>query len=299
MNLAKSHMALIGANLIYGLNYTIAKGIMPDYMSPRGIIFFRVLGAIIVFNLIHILFIKEKIERKDLLRFAACGLFGVAINQILFFEGLNLTTPIKASLIMTTGPIFVLLFSSFLLKEKINLSKLIGIFLGTTGACILILLSGNLSLTLNTSTGNLLVFINCISYALYLVLAKPIMVKYKPITVMRWVFNFGFIYIIPFCIQPVLETNFEVIPSNIWLSILYVVLGTTILAYLLNNYALKTLSPIISSSYMYSQPAIAAIVSIIYLHEQITIVKVTAAVLIFLGLYFVSIRKDKRRVNVL
>jgi len=112
MNLAKSHMALIGANLIYGLNYTIAKGIMPDYMSPRGIIFFRVLGAIIVFNLIHILFIKEKIERKDLLRFAACGLFGVAINQILFFEGLNLTTPIKASLIMTTGSLLIRFFFS-------------------------------------------------------------------------------------------------------------------------------------------------------------------------------------------
>lgn len=290
-NNTKAHIGLIGANLIYGLNYVIAKGIMPDFMSPRAIIFLRVLGAVIVFNIIHFLFVKEKIERKDLKIFAACGLFGIAINQIFFFEGLNLTTPINASLIMTTGPIFVLVFSYFLLKEKINLSKLIGIILGTTGASILILLGGKLALNSNTSTGNLLVFINCISYALYLVIAKPVMVKYNPITVMRWVFNFGFIYILPFCIQPILNTNFEIIPSNIWLSIFYVVIGTTILAYLFNNYALRIVSPIVSSSYMYSQPAIAAIVSMVYLHEQLTLIKILAAALIFAGLYFVSIRK--------
>lgn len=291
-NNTKAHIGLIGANLLYGLNYVIAKGIMPDYMSPRGVIFLRVLGAVIVFNIIHLLFVKEKIERKDLKLFAACGLFGIAINQIFFFEGLNLTTPINASLIMTTGPIFVLVFSFFILKEKISLSKLLGIILGTTGASILILLGGKLAFNANTSTGNLLVFINCMSYALYLVLAKPVMVKYNPITVMKWVFNFGFIYILPFCIHPILSTNFEIIPTGIWLSIFYVVIGTTILAYLFNNYALRIVSPIVSGSYMYSQPAIAAIVSIVYLHEKLTLIKILAAVLIFAGLYFVSIRKQ-------
>lgn len=294
MNQVKSHIALIGANLLYGLNYVIAKGIMPDFMSPRGIIFVRASLAFLVFNLIQILFVKEKIDRKDLLRFAALGLFGVAINQILFFEGLNLTTPINASIIITAGPIMVLVFSFFLLKEKINLTKLIGIILGTMGASILILVGGKFSLSSDTLIGNLLVFINISSYALFLVLAKPLMAKYKPLTVIRWVFNFGFLVVTPFCIQPFFQTNFGMIPTNIWLSIGFVALGPTILAYLLNMYALKFVSPIVNSSYIYSQPAIAALMSSIYLHEQITIVKVTAAALIFLGLYFVSIRKTKK-----
>lgn len=293
-NNLKAHLALIIANILYGLNYVIAKGIMPDFMSPRAIIFLRALGAIIVFNLIHKLFVKEKIERKDLLRLMACGLFGVAINQVLFFEGLNLTTPINASLIITTAPISVMVFSLIMLKEKINLNKIIGIGLGTTGAIILILMSGQLTIASDTFIGNILVFINISSYAFYLVLVKPIMIKYKPLTVMKWVFNFGFIFIFPFCFQQVLNVDFAVIPTNIWFSIAFVIIGVTILAYLLNVYALKSVSPVVNSSYIYSQPAIAAITAIIYLNEQLTLVKIIAATLIFIGLYFVNIRKEKR-----
>ncbi len=292
MNQLKSHIALISANILYGLNYVIAKGVMPDFMTPRAIIFFRVVGAVLIFNLIHALFVKEKVDKKDISRIAFCGLFGVAANQILFFEGLNLTTSINASIIMTTGPIMVLVFSFFLLREKINTSKIIGIFLGTSGASILILLGGSLSLASETIIGNLLVYINCASYSFYLVIAKPIMVKYHPITVMKWVFNFGLIYILPFCIQPMLETNYETIPMNIWMSVLYIIFGTTILAYLLNNYAMQNVSPVVTSSYIYTQPAIASAVAILYMKESLTLIEVCAAILIFTGVYFVSIRKS-------
>ena len=293
MNQVRAHLALAGANLLYGFNYVIAKGIMPDYMSPRGIIFLRVMAAMIIFNLIHALFVKEKVERKDLLRFAACGLFGVAINQILFFEGLNLTAPINASLIITTAPISVLIFSVIILKERVNLNKIIGIALGTAGASILILMAGQLSMASSTFVGNILIFINISSYAFYLVLAKPIMTKYKPLTVMKWVFNFGFIFVFPFCFEKAWDVDYAAIPTNIWFSITFVVIGVTILAYLFNIYALKYVSPIVNSSYMYSQPAIAAITSYIILNEQLTIVKLVSAVMIFMGVYFVSIRKGK------
>lgn len=289
----KAHSALITANIIYGLNYVIAKGIMPDYMSPRAIIFLRISGALLVFWLIHQFFVKERIERKDVFRLALCGLFGVATNQILFFEGLNLSTPINASIIMTLSPILVLIFSFFLLKEKITLFRVIGISLGTIGAATIILSSGEFSFSSATFTGNILIIFNASAYSLYLVIAKPLLSKYKPLTIMKWVFTFGFIWSFPFCIGPITNTDFSSIPPNIWLSIFYVIIGTTIFAYLLLNYALKFVSPVVNSSYIYSQPIIASLVAIFYMNESLTLIESLAAILIFTGVYFVSIRKEK------
>lgn len=289
----KAHSALITANIIYGLNYVIAKCIMPDYMSPRAIIFLRISGALLVFWLIHQFFVKERIERKDVFRLALCGLFGVATNQILFFEGLNLSTPINASIIMTLSPILVLIFSFFLLKEKITLFRVIGISLGTIGAATIILSSGEFSFSSATFTGNILIIFNASAYSLYLVIAKPLLSKYKPLTIMKWVFTFGFIWSFPFCIGPITNTDFSSIPPNIWLSIFYVIIGTTIFAYLLLNYALKFVSPVVNSSYIYSQPIIASLVAIFYMNESLTLIESLAAILIFTGVYFVSIRKEK------
>jgi len=106
-----AHLSLLVANLIYALNYTFAKDVMPEYIQPSGFILLRVIGAFFLFTLSYLLFIKEKVEKKDIIRFAICGLFGVAINQLLFFEGLNLTTPINAAIIMTSNPILVIIMS--------------------------------------------------------------------------------------------------------------------------------------------------------------------------------------------
>lgn len=289
----KAHAALLIANIIYGLNFVIAKGIMPDYMAPRAIIFLRISGALIVFSLIHLFFVKERIDKKDVLRLALCGLFGIAINQILFFEGLNLSTPINASIIMTCSPILVLIYSFFLLKEKITSLKIIGISLGTIGASIIILSSGEFSFSSATFTGNILIILNAASYSLYLVVVKPLMNKYSPLTIMKWVFTFGFMWSFPFCIGPISKTDFSAIPPNIWLSIFYVIIGTTIFAYLLLNYALKFVSPVVNSSYIYSQPVIVSLVAVLYMNETLTLIESASAVLIFIGVYFVSVRKEK------
>ena len=112
-----AHLAIIAANIIYGINYVVAKGIMPDYLQPRMIILMRVVFASLVFWLVNAFLLKEKIAPKDYFLLAICGLFGVAINQMMFFEGLNLTTPINASIIMVGTPILVMLFSSLLLTK--------------------------------------------------------------------------------------------------------------------------------------------------------------------------------------
>ncbi len=285
-----AHLAIIGANLIYGINYVIAKGIMPDYMAPRTIILFRVAGATLVFWVITSFFKNEKVARKDLLKLMLVSFFGIALNQIMFFEGLNLTTPINASIIMVGTPILVLVFAHFILKEKIGGLKLAGITLGSSGALWLILKNGDISFTSGTFLGNLFILINASSYALFLVLIKPLMQKYSALTVMKWVFTFGLVYVIPVSLPLALHTNYAAIPFNIWMSVTYVVLFTTVLAYLLNNYSLKLVSPTVNSSYIYLQPFLATIVAMAAGKDVLTWVEVVAALLIFTGVYLVSRR---------
>lgn len=291
--LVLAHVAVIGANIIYGLNYVIAKGIMPDYLQPRVIILFRVVGATLIFWLVSSFFSKEKIDKKDYPRLMLSGLFGIAINQIMFFEGLNLTTPINASIIMVSTPIIVLVLSHFLIGDKISLQKLIGIFLGASGAAYLILHQGNISFSSSTFMGNIFVLINAASYATFLVIVKPLMKKYSALTIMKWVFLFGMIYVIPFSANLAYHADYASIPTNIWLSITYVIIFTTVLAYFLNNFSLKTVSPTVNSAYIYLQPFLASMVAIFASKDELTWTKVIAAMLIFLGVYFTSLKKVK------
>lgn len=287
-----AHLAVLGANLIYGLNYVIAKGIMPDFLQPRVIILFRVVGASIVFWLVSHFLIREKVEKKDFGRLMLCALFGIAINQIMFFEGLNLTTPINASIIMVGTPILVMVLSHFIIHDKITIQKSIGIALGAMGAAYLVLAQGNISFTSHTFTGNIFILINAASYAAFLVIVKPLMKKYNPLTIMKWVFLFGTIYVIPFSLPMALKADYSAIPFNIWLSISYVIVFTTVLAYFLNNYSLKRVSPTVNSAYIYLQPFLASVVAISLNKDELSLTKIIAAFLIFLGVYFTSLKKS-------
>lgn len=286
----KAHLALLTANTIYGLNYVIAKGIMPDYMMPKAIIFLRVIVTVLVFGILHFILPSRKVEKRDLFKLALCAVFGVAINQILFFEGLNLSTPINASIIITVIPVLIIIFSHYILKEKITAIKVFGIILGATGAIIVILSSGKGDFKSGTMIGNLLIFVNAASWALYLVLIKPLMEKYDSITVMKWVFFFGLFIIFPFTFTSFTETSFITIPFNIWMSVSFVVFAATIIAYFLNNYSLKSVSPSVNGIYIYLQPLIASVVAILFGKDQLTLLKTIAAVLIMAGVYFVTRR---------
>ena len=283
-----AHAAVLGANIIYGLNYVIAKGIMPIWLEPRAIIFLRVTGAVAIFWLFELFIVSEKVLKKDLIHMAVAGFFGVALNQIMFFEGLNLTTPINASIIMVSTPILVLILSHFILKDKINTKKLVGIILGFSGAAFLIIRGGKFNLGVNTMLGNLLILINATSYGLFLVLVKPLMSKYKPLTVMKWVFTFGLAYVVPVSLGPILRADFGAIPNTIWLSIGYVILFTTVVAYFLNNYSLQRLSPSVNSSYIYMQPFLATVVALSFGKDHLSFIEIVASLFIFSGVYLIS-----------
>lgn len=287
-------IAAIGANLIYGLNFVVAKGIMPDFLQPRAIILLRVVGATLVFWFVSMFTPKERPNTNDMLTLALASVFGVAINQIFFFEGLNLTTPINASIIMVCVPIAVMLFSRAIRGERLNPLRLIGIAMGTAGAAILILKDGQLNFSSSTSLGNLLVVINASSYALYLVLIKPVMVKYHPITVMKWVFLFGNISVIPVTFQVAREAQWQAIPFSIWISIAYVVLFTTVLAYYLNNFSLKKISPTTNAVFIYMQPFFTTVVAVLLGKDQPVWTMLLPAFLIFTGVYLVSMKRLPR-----
>ena len=288
-----AHISLLIANLIYALNFTIAKDVMPNFILPSAFILLRVIGALFLFSFSYFIFFFQKIEIKDILRFAICGLFGVAINQLFFFEGLNLTTPINAAIVMTTNPILVMLLSFIIVKEAISFRKILGITLGFVGASTLILSDGAIDLSSNNSTGNLFVFINATSYGLYLVIVKPLLNKYHPLTVLFYVFAFGFLFVLPFGYDDLTIVKWRTIPVNIYLEIIFVVVCTTFIAYLLNSSALKTLTASTVSIYIYLQPILASLFAIFLGADFLDEKKIIASVLIFSGVYLVSIRPSE------
>jgi len=291
---------LLGANVIYGANHIIAKGVMPNKIGPSAFVFLRILGASLLFWIIKS-FIKEKVDKKDFPLLILCGLLGVASNQLLFFHGLNLTSPIDASIIITAVPVMVLIFSAFLLKEKITTNKLIGITIGAVGA-VLLIWYGNKAEGTSSVLGNIYVLLNACSYALYMVLVKPLMKKYNPITIISWAFLFGFIFMFPIGIQDVLTTNFEAFTLNTYLTVAFVVLGTTFLAYLFNIYALSKVSPSISGSYIYLQPVVSFIMVSLYAFvlndneysQDINLIKIISCLMVIAGVYMISKKPRKR-----
>lgn len=288
-----SHLAILSANVIYGVNYTIAKEIMPDYMKPLGLVFVRIIGTVLLFWTFSFFTIREKIAKKDLFVMFVASIFGVAINQMLFLTGLNFTTPIDASIIMTVNPILVLIVASIFIGERITGKKIVGIIIGATGAIILILYSGRADFGADNFIGNIMIFFNALSYGIYLVTIKPLMSKYHPTTVMKWVFLFGFGLVLPFSYNDFFAISWSRIPFNIYLAVFYVVVFTTFLAYLLNVYGLKRLNASTVSIYIYSQPIIASIVAIVLGKDHLTFVKVLSTVLVFIGVYLVSARQTK------
>jgi drug/metabolite transporter (DMT)-like permease len=274
--------------LIYAINFTFAKDVMPDFIQPSGFILLRVIGAITLFSFIYFVFLKEMVDKKDIIRLAICGIFGVAINQLFFFEGLNITTPINAAIIMTSNPVIVIIMSAVILHEKLNIRKGIGIALGLIGASALILNGGSLNGNTDFVLGNTFVFINAASYGLYLVLVKPLMQKYHPITVMFYVFGFGFLYVLPFGYSELLAVKWTSFPQKIIWEVAFVVVCTTVIAYLLNSSALKQLNPSTVSIYIYTQPVLATLFAIFRKADTLDEIKIISAIIIFFGVYLVS-----------
>ncbi len=292
-----SHLALFSANLIYAITFTVAKDVMGGYVDPIAFILMRATGATLLFWIMHQLFIREKVDRKDWKYLFLCGFFGVAFNQMMFFKGLDLTTPINAAVTMTSTPILVFLSAIYLGQEKLNLRRGIGILLGAVGAISLILMSTSQQSAENPTLGNFFVFINAISYSIYLVLAKPLMVKYHPVTVIKWAFTIGWIMVIPFGLEGLMEVDWNSMGSSIIWSIVFVVVCTSFLAYLFNILALKNLRASTVSFYIYLQPLLATVIALSVGSDSLNATKILSGLSIFIGVFLVSYRKANKKLK--
>lgn len=288
----KAHLALFMVALIYGANYTIAKIVLDgEHIQPLAFILLRVIAGIILFWTFHTLTVRERLRRADVGRIILCSIFGVAINQMFFFSGLKWTTPINASLIMTTTPILVLVTSAILVGERITHRKVLGIGLGAAGAILLIAYGEKIAFGGKRLLGDILIFINAFAYGIYLVLVKTLMDRYHPVTVITWVFTFGLFFVFPFGISDFLQIQWPAFSITVWLAVAYVLIAATFCAYLLNAVALKLVNASLVSVYIYLQPLLASLIALLSGKDSLNGIKITAASLIFTGVYLVSTRR--------
>ena len=284
----------LAAALIYGVTFTVAKEVMKIHIPSFAFVLMRVSGAMVVFWVLSFFSKTETVAKRDYFKFFLAAMFGIAINMMSFLKGLSYTSPISASVLMITAPIFVMIFSFLFLKNPIDIYKVSGVLLGMTGATFLILYgkTGQLSGS-NPKLGNTLVTLNAVSYALYLILAKPILNKYSPVTFAKWLYTFGFMLVLPFSWSEFTHLNWQNIPLNIHLQIAFVVFFSTVLTYLFNLNALKLLKPTTMSVFIYLQPLIATIFAIFVGSDQLSWVKIISACLIIAGVYTVNLSAQK------
>lgn len=284
------------ATCIYGVNHTVAKALMPDYVGPFGLILMRVAGAAILFWFISIFTKNQKIETKDFPRIFGSAVFGMVINMLLFFKGLSFSTPINSSVIVTISPIIVFILSAFLIREKITWLKGSGAIVGLLGALILVLFGKEISYNApNIPLGNALILVNATSYGIYLIMVRPLTKKYSAITLMKYLFLVATIINLPICYAEFVQVDWQSLPFDAIWRIAFVVLGTTFLTYLLNIYALKEISASTLGVFVYLQPVIAISYAIFAGVDQLNLLKVIAAVLVFLGVFMVSKNPARKR----
>lgn len=287
-------LAAFGASAIYGLNHTLAKGVMPDHIQPFAFILLRISGAAILFWIISPLGPREKIDRKDWLRLGVCALLGMGINMLTFFKGLQLSTPINSSVLVTLTPIIVVVLSALLLGERVTLNKGLGILLGFIGALGLILFGAEVRQDApNIPLGNFLFVINAMTYGGYLILVKKLIEKYHPFTLMKWLFSLSALLTLPVTLPEFLEIQWATLPTWVYGTVLFVIVCTTFLAYLFNIFALSQLRATTVGAFVYLEPMVGILFALATGTDSLNLVKVLATLMVVLGVFLAS-RKPKQ-----
>ena len=294
----KGHVALLAANIIWGLNAPIGKEALA-VVSATAVTAYRMLGACFAFWILSLFLPHEHVTRRDkvMLRFAA--LFGIVFNQGMFIYGLSLTSPVDASIITSMPPIITMILSAIFLREPITWKKVIGTVLGVSGALILIF--GNSSSHGGVSSGNALGDLLCllaqVSFCIYLTLFKGLISRYSPVTVSKWLFLYASICFLPFSYNEILAVDYLSLPFSIYWRLAFVVFGATFLSYLFMTTGQHLLRPTIISMYNYAQPVVATIVSVALGLSVFSFSIGVAVLLIFSGVYFVTQSKSRAQLD--
>ncbi|MCL2414120.1 MAG: DMT family transporter [Bacteroidales bacterium] len=283
-----AHAAIIVANLVFGVNYVFSRMLVLDYISPMATTVARVLFAMVMFWGFALFGSYQKVEKRDLLKLFICGQLGVSLNIFLFLKGISYTSPMDSSVIMTLTPLLVLLISAIVLKESITRNKILGIIFGGTGAILLITSSGvHGTFGPHQWLGNVLSFGSALAYSIYLVIVKPLMEKYSPLTVVRWIFTFAAITVIPIGGMDFLQTNWAAFDAKGVALLAYMLIGATFITYLCIAYGLRKLRSTTVGIYNYSQPVIASLLTVLLGIDRLSPQFLLCAALVFSGVYLV------------
>lgn len=290
----KGHLAMLGANVMWGLMSPVVKIVFATgVVAPMIVVDFRVAGAALLFWLTSLFLPKEHVPPADILRLFGAGMLGVLFNQGCFILGVKLTSPGEASLVTTTMPMWVMLLAWLILREPITLKKAGGIAAGAAGAIILIAGSASPVSGSNPALGDVIVLCAQLSYALYLTLYRNFIRKYSLVTLMKWMFLSATVVGLPSSLKWLGATDWSAISPTEWGGIAYVVVCGTFLAYICIMIGQKTLRPTLVGMYNYVQPIVATITGICLGLDRFTPVKALAIALIFSGVWLVTISKAK------
>ena len=296
-NKLTGHIAMFSANIIFGLNTPISRTLMPQILSPYTLTFFRLGGGLLLFWTASLFIKKEHVPPRDILLLFFASLFALTLNQLPYFIGLSLTSPIDASIVVTMLPIVTMILAALILKEPITLMKAVGVLVGASGALLLVFHSPVVHNGQSNFWGNVIVFGAVSSFALYLTLFKELISRYSPVTVMKWMFLFGTIVCLPFCYKPIMQTDFTILSSGTYWRIAYVVFFATFIGYLLIPIGQKELRPTTLSMYNYVQPVVASMVAVAIGIDIFGVEKAVAGILVFAGVYIVTQSKSKAQLD--
>lgn len=287
------HLALFVAQVIYALNYSIAKGLMPEAMHPFTLVLFRITGAGALFWLSSAFLPKETVKPADLKHLFKLCLFGVVINQFFFITGLCYTSPINSAIIMICSPILVFALGVFINRDPLQWNIIAGLCIALCGAMLMLLFKGHFQWGSDTLKGDIMTVINASSWAVFLIYSKPILTRYHTITTMKWLFLFGFIIALPVGLPYACSTNFSSFTWSTWTSLGFVVVATTYLAYLLNSIGLKRLNAVTTGAYIYLQPFLASVVAYLLGKDELTTIKLLSGICIITGLSLIHFNTFK------
>ncbi len=261
---------------------------MPFYIQGFGFIIIRVGVAMVLFLLASLLIKKEKINwKKHGPRFVLCSFLGVTANMLMFFKGLEITTPINGAVLMLATPVFVFVLNILVNKQKLIMAQMIGILIACAG-CVVLMAGRSFSFSSATLPGDILIILNAISYAAFLVTARELLANYHALTVSKYTFIFGFVMVLPFGWQEFTEAKFNLMGTKIILEMIFIIVFTTFIAYLLNAWAILKAGPTLVGAYIYLQPILASIIAILLKKDELSMHKILAILLIFAGVFITS-----------
>ena len=286
------HLSVLGAYIIFGFNIIICKELTNTHLvSSLGLFCFRSAGACLLFWLISLFLPKEKVPFKDLCGIFAASMLGFLLTQLAYLESSKFTTPLDTSIITSTTPIFTMFIAAIALKEPITLKKAGGVTLSFIGVIMLVLNTigahGN-GITQSMPIGILLMIGNCLFFASYLGIFRPLIQRYHVVTFMKWIFLFSTIVAVPLDIKELTHLPFSQMSPSYWLQLGYIIVFATFIAYFLLPIGQKQLRPTVVSLYTYVQPLIGMVTAIVLGMDRLTWQKVLAAAMVFTGAFLVN-----------